>query len=156
MSLYKKPSYKLPIFNSSLFTTTKQVTRPQRVQIFPKGIITPFIEFTNDNSMQVTASEKTTTTYLDQNTQLNVQPFMQNNYVLQSGCNAVYMPNTNPKDGYTIQLFNSESSVVVIVSETHKMYNTFYLPTGGNSLTFLPNQMAILKFYEKSWSLLIF
>ena len=119
------------------------------------GIRTPFVEF-GDGSVQLTAVENPTITYLDKNVQLTVQPFRQNNYVVQSGCESIYLPEAEPVDGYTIQIFNSQPLPIGLVSKKFPMYNTFYLPKGGNSIMFLPQQMTVLKFFKKQWSILIF
>jgi hypothetical protein len=158
MSSKLKPTYHSPIFNSFVFQTsgsTASFSR-QSVQKFPRGIKTPFIEFTGDNSMQMNAAEKTSMVYLDQNIQLNVQPFRNNIYLVKTGCNSVYIPMEKPSDGYTIEIFNIQSSPVVLVSENFKIFNNLYLPTGDNSINIFPKHRAILKFFENCWSLLIF
>lgn len=151
---FSKPTY-TPTFNPTHFTKAPTSRRPG-LQSFVGGIRTPFIEFTGDNSVQVAAAENPTITYLDKNTQLSIQPFRQNNYVVQSGCESIYLPVSEPVDGYTIQIFNSQPSPIGLVSEKFSMYNTFYLPKGGNSIMFLPQQMTILKFFKKTWTILIF
>jgi len=100
---FAKPNH-VPIFNSSYFkksTTTKR----SALQSFVAGIRTSFVEF-GDGTVQLTAAENPTISYLDKNTQLTVQPFRQNNYVVQSGCESIYLPEAEPIDGYTIQSFN--------------------------------------------------
>ena len=156
MSLSAQPAYRSPIFNSGLFSASRSAKgkRPT-LQNFAAGIRTPFVEF-GDGSVQLTAAENPIITYLDKNVQLSVQPFRQNNYVVQAGCESIYLPTTEPMDGYTIQIFNSQPSPIGIVSNAFKMYNTFYLPKGGNSIIFLPQQMTVLKFFKKTWSILIF
>ena len=158
MSLYAKPSYTSPVFNSARFSTTKAPKgKRQTLQTFSAGIRTPFIEFTGDNSMQLSAQENPIITYLDNtNVQLSTQPFRQNNYVVKAGCESIYLPKSEPIDGYTIQIFNSQPLPIRLESEKFPMYNTFYLPKGGNTIVFLPQQMTILKFFQKTWTILIF
>ena len=156
MSLSAQPAYHSPIFNSGSFSSTRSAKgKRQTLQNFAAGIRTPFVQF-NDGSIQLTAAENPTITYLDKNVQLSVQPFRQNNYVVQVGCESIYLPTTEPIDGYTIQIFNSQPLPIGLVSENFPMYNTFYLPKGGNSIMFLPQQMTVLKFFKKQWSILIF
>jgi hypothetical protein len=156
MTTYGKPTYHSPIFNSTSFSTAKSTKTPQKLQKFLKGIRTPFIEFTGDNSVQLQAAEKTSIEYLTQNIQLNVQPFKQNNYVIQNGSKSIYLPQEKPADGYTVQIFNSSDEPIMLVAHNYKMYNSFYAPKGENSIAFFPKHMAILKFFENAWSLLIF
>jgi hypothetical protein len=150
---FSKPSYS-PIFNSSYFKNPTTLKRPV-LQSFRGGIRTSFVEF-GDGTIQLTASENPTITYLDKNVQLSVQPFRQNNYVVQLGCESIYLPESEPIDGYTIQIFNSQPSPIGLVSNQFLMYNTFYLPKGGHSILFLPQQLTVLKFFKKRWSILIF
>jgi hypothetical protein len=150
---FSKPSYS-PIFNSSYFKKSTTSKKPVS-QSFTAGIRTSLIEF-GDGSVQLTAAENPTINYLDKNVQLSVQPFRQNNYVVQLGCESIYLPESEPIDGYTIQIFNSQPSPIGLVSNQFLMYNTFYLPKGGNSILFLPQQLTVLKFFKKRWSILIF
>lgn len=156
MSLYAKPTYHSSVFNSAVFSSARPSITRQQLKSFPKGIKVPFIQFTGDNSVQLQAAEKTSIEYLTQNIQLNVQPFKQNSYVVRTGCYSVYLPQQKPVDGYTVQIFNSCDDPFLLVSENYKMYNSFYCPHGDNSIAVFPKHVAILKFFENSWSLLIF
>ena len=156
MTTYSKPIYNLPIFNSGMFSSSKSNKNTQQLQNFSKGIKTPFIQFTRDNSVQLQASEKTSVEYVKDNIQLNVQPFKQNTYVIQNGCYSVYLPEEKPHDGYTIQMFNSSDQPIIVVSANFKMFNNLYLPKGESMISFFPKHTIILKYFETSWSLLIF
>ena len=156
MTTYGKPTYNLPIFNAGIFSTSKSSKTPQKLQNFSKGIKVPFIEFTQDNSVQLQASEKTSVEYVKENIQLSPQPFKQNTYLIQNGCHSVHLPQQKPNNGYTIQMFNGSDEPIIVVSETFKMFNNLYLPKGETTISFSPKHTIILKFFENSWSLLIF
>jgi hypothetical protein len=154
---YSRPTF-TPVFNPSKYN--QKSTRPtvHKVQTFPAGIRVPFIAYIGDNSVQVQASEKTSFSYLTQNTQLSFQPFGNQNYVAQvDKVKSIYLPTKTPRDGYEIEIWNGQHTAsFVLVSNHYDMYNVFYLPKGGKSILILPNQLVRLRFFEHKWSLLIF
>ena len=154
MTTYAKPSYHLPTFNSASFSSSKKST-PQKLQNLSKGMKTPFIVF-NDGSVQRTAAHNTTISYITQNTQLSVQPYNSNYIVKNDEVQAIYLPNSAPKNGYEIEIFNSQTIPLLLVSEPHKMFNSLYLPYGETTIAVFPQKLCKLKFFENSWSLLIF
>ena len=95
MTTYEKPSYHLPTFNSASFSSSKKST-PQKLQNLSKGMKTPFIVF-NDGSVQRTAAQTTTISYITQNTQLSVQPYNSNYIVKNNEVEAIYLPDSAPK-----------------------------------------------------------
>ena len=88
MTTYAQPTYDVPIFNAAIFSSSASSKTPQKLQNFCKGIKVPFIEFTEDSSVQLQASEKTSVEYVTENIQLSTQPFNQNTHI----CHSEWLP----------------------------------------------------------------
>jgi hypothetical protein len=146
---------KLDIFNPTHFTKPTSLSKT-RLQSFPKGIKTSFVVF-EDGSVQMSASYNRLVSYITKNTQLSTQPFLNKNYIVRGGdVESIYLPNDKPKDGYEVEIWNAQLIPFVLVSETYKMYNNLYLQHGDNLINVFPNHLVRLRFFENSWSLLIF
>lgn len=153
---FQKPAFHEPTFNPTRFKSNSSRSTTRRLQYFPAGIKVPFIEFMGDHSVQQMASHNSAVSYISQNTQLTLQPFNKNYVVQGDKVKSVYLPAEKPPNGYEIEIWNGQLSAFILVSEKFKMYNVFYLPAGGSFITILPNQLLRLRFFENSYSLLIF
>ena len=158
MSLSAQPSYRSPIFNSGLFSSARSSkSKRQTLQNFAEGVTTPFVRF-SDGSVQTSASQNSTISNLTKNTQLSSQPFKNQSYIVRGDeVESVFLPTSMVEDGYEIEIWNAQlSTPFMLVSERHKMYNTLFLPYGDKQFLVRTNQLVRLRFFENSWSLLIF
>jgi hypothetical protein len=143
------------VYNPTHFSKTTSLSQ-NRLQSFPKGIKTPFIVF-EDGSVQMSASYNRLVSYITKSTQLSAQPFLNKNYIVQGNAvESIYLPSDKPKDGYELEIWNAQLIPFVLVSETYKMYNNLYLQHGDNFINVFSNHLVRLRFFENSWSLLIF
>jgi hypothetical protein len=151
---FQKPTF-LPLYNPSRFSTKQSLKSIRKQSFFPAGIKVPFIQF-NDGSIQKTSAYNSEVAYVKQNTQLNEQPFNMMYIIQGNNVESIYLPKTSPKNGYELELWNSQNVPFILVSDPHKIYNSFYCPTGDSSINIFPNKLVKLRFFENSWSLLIF
>lgn len=143
------------VYNPTHYSKTTSLSKT-RLQSFPKGIKTPLIVF-DDGSVQRTASYNRLLSYITKNTQLSTQPFLNQNYIVQgNSVESIYLPNDKPRDGYEIEIWNGQQIPFVLVSQTYKMYNNFYCQHGDNNINVFQNHLVRLRFFENSYSLLIF
>jgi len=143
------------LYNPTHYTKPASLSKT-RLQSFPKGVKTPLIVF-EDGSVQTSAAYNRVVSYITKNIQLSTQPFLNKNYIVQgNSVESIYLPNDKPRDGYEIEIWNSQLIPFVLVSEPYKMYNNFYLQNGDDSINVFPNHLVRLRFFENSWSLLIF
>ena len=158
MSLSAQPAYRSPIFNSGSFSSTRSAKgKKPTLQNFAAGMTAPFVRF-SDGSVQTSASLNSTISNLTKNTQLSAQPFKNQSYIVQGDeVESVFLPTTMLADGYEVEIWNGQSNTpFMLVSERHKMFNTLFLPYGENKILVRTNQLVRLRFFENSWSLLIF
>lgn len=158
MSVYAKPAYLSPVFNSSQFSMSKPgKASKSKLQTFAAGVTAPFVRF-SDGSIQTSASQNPTISYLTQNTQLSGQPFKNQSYIVRGNeVESVFVPTSMLADGYEIEIWNGQPNLpFTLVSERHKMFNTLFLPYGEKQILVRPNQFVKLRFFENCWSLLIF
>lgn len=152
---FQKPTFS-PVYNPTRFSTKQSLTSVRKQTLFPAGITVPFIVF-EDGSVQMSASYNRLVSYITKNTQLSIQPFINKNYIVRGGdVESIYLPYDKPKDGYEIEIWNAQQIPFVLVSETYQMYNNLYLQHGDNLINVFPNHFVRLRFFENSWSLLIF
>ena len=158
MSLASQPAYRSPIFNSGSFSSTRSAKgkRPT-LQNFAAGVTAPFVRF-SDGSVQTSASQNSTISNLTKNTQLSAQPFKNQSYIVRGDeVESVFLPTSSLADGYEIEIWNGQlSTPFMLVSERHKMFNTLFLPYGEKQILVRTNQLVRLRFFENSWSLLLF
>ena len=149
---FQRPIFS-PVYNPSRFSNQVSVASIRKQSFFPAGITVPFVVF-EDGSVQRSASARIS--YITENTQLAPQPYNPNYIVKDNNVEAIYLPNDAPKNGYEIEIYNGQANPFLLISQACKMFNTSYLPNGENSIAVFPHKMCKLKFFENSWTLLIF
>jgi hypothetical protein len=107
--------------------------------------------FPSSNIIFSTYTKNTINTINTTNTDYIINPPIYNTYIVDTNTNII-LPNININNGQEINILNNYNDTIQIVSQTFKLFNSFFTPSDGTSIFVLASNTYIkLRYFNQRW-----